>query len=175
MKKLVLSTVAAAMMATSASAVTVGLGSDIIGGPYTNAGTGMPVLRVTVDGLVKGLRIEPRFNIQTTNDGAATATKTSNMTFGIGAYYDVVGPVAVGIAYDSVGYKSTTVGTAAAVQSGTSRGNLTVSVKAEKEITKNLSLAYELGLISTTSTVFNATTSDSQLNPYSAVTMRVFF
>ena len=179
MKKLVLSTVAVAMLATSASAVKIGVGSDIIGGSVDTTGASVPTLRVSIDGLAKGLRIEPLLNFWSTNDGAATATKMSALTWGITAYYDVVNDIALGVSYQSAAAMSTTVGTAAAVVTGNRDGNLGVCLKAEKELAKNLSLAYEMGLQFPSRTAVvagvDAATTSSATYAYSAVTMRLFF
>ena len=184
MKKLVLSTVAVAMLATSASAVKIGVGTDILGGPNdtgaNNAGQPIskPTLRVSIDGLVDGLRIEPRLSFATTNDGATTALTSSTLTFGIGAYYDVMSNVAVGLAFDTSSATTFSNGTVSAA-TGANYSNLIVSVKTEKELTKNLSIAYEIGLQMPRETLVAndvvATTTDSAMYPYSAVTMRLFF
>ena len=173
MKKLVLSTVAAAMLATSASAVTVGLGTDVLGG--------QSVLRIAVDGLAKGLRVEPRFAYASYSTAAATPVVETSMTLGIGAYYDVVGPVAVGVFYDmtTVNVDGVNEDAGFAPFGNGKQSTFGFGLKAEKELTKNLSLAYELGYSfnSTTSVTAGtaATVSDSTVSPYSSVTMRLFF
>ena len=181
MKKLVISTIAAAMLTTAATAeVKVGLGVDVLGsGTLETTQAEMPTLRVSIDGLMKGLRIEPRFNLWSTNNGAATATKVSALTWGIGAYYDVVNDVALGLTYVSKAANSTTVGTAAAVVTGNRDTNLAVSLKAEKELAKNFAISYEVGYQFPTNTAVtagvDAATSDTAMYPYSSVTMRLFF
>ena len=178
MKKLVLSTVAAAMLATSASAVTVGLGTDVIGG--------QSVLRVSVDGLAKGLRIEPRFAYASFTNSNAAALSNTSMTMGIGAYYDVAGPVAVGFFFDTTSAKvdgkisDAATGAFGNMYTAAANTSMGLGLKVEKELTKNFSISYELGYASTKYTNYSvAGTADADTNtdlaPYSGVTMRLFF
>ena len=174
MKKLVLSTVAAAMLATSASAVSIGVGTDVIGGAQ--------VLRIAVDGLATGLRVEPRLMFASASNSASSAADYSVSTFGIGAYYDVTKAVSVGLSFDIQGVStingvkdSTNLG-AANVDAAT---NIGLMLKAEQELVKNFTMAFEVGYMSSTTTTWNndveATSTNSSLQPYSAVTMRLFF
>ena len=174
MKKLVLSTIAAALVATSASAVSVGVGSDIVGGQQ--------VLRIAVDGLTKGLRVEPRVGYMSNSTAAVTPVDSAVLTLGIGAYYDVMAGVAVGAFFDTTSMKEDGVQTNLALYGGgVPAGSTTwgLVVKTEKEIIKNLSIAYEIGVAGGSSTNYTAgtaaTTTQSTLDVTSAVTMRLFF
>ena len=175
MKKLVLSTVAAAMLATSASAVSIGVGTDVLGGAQ--------VLRIAVDGLATGLRVEPRIMFASGSNSATTTADYSVSTFGIGAYYDITKAVSVGLSFDMQGVStmndvkdSTNLPAGYNVDAAT---NIGIMLKAEQELVKNFTMAFEVGYMSSTTTAWDAgveaASTNSSLQPYSAVTMRLFF
>ena len=170
MKKVILSTIAAAALTTSAMAeLKIGVGADLAMGQVsainttTGAATannnGRSMIRISLDGLADGVRIEPRL---ATASYTTTAGTNSIMNFGIGAYYDLTKTVAAGFIYDM--YDNTDLGSS----EGT---NMTFVVKAEAEIGKNFSISYELGLNMNDDT----TSSSSNMTPYSALTARMFF
>ena len=190
MKKVILSTIAAAALTTSAMAETkFGLGVDVMtnisnpaasttGGTSFAANLGStPVIRISIDGLAKGVRIEPRLayaDSKAPDSTGTTATAATLTVMGLGGYYDLSKTVSIGAYYDmyTLDYTLTT-GTGQAV--GTSMG---VVAKAEAEIAKNFTIASELGLAQTASTNTYAGTAASELSdmhPVASVTLRMFF
>ena len=178
MKKLVLSTIAAALVATTASAdIKVGVGVDVMTSYAPLAiGSGdqvgsSPVVRIAVDGLVKGLRAELRYGTMSWTNGTDTATTTSSMTImGLGAYYDIAGPIAVGGFVDSA---SSVTSDVADTETTLSMG---IVLKAEAEIAKNFTIASEVGFVSNNTSDSAATTVVSKsLLPTTSVTFRYFF
>ena len=180
MKKVILSTIAAAALTTSAMAETkVGLGVDVmtnITNPIAVSGTlsasigSTPVIRVSIDGLADGVRIEPRFAYISADNATTGTSVVKTMTvMGIGGYYDLSKTVSVGAYYDT--YALTTGGATAA--NGTS---MAVVLKAEAEIAKNFSIASELGYAMTATTEISGTAGDTNdMHPVASVTMRMFF
>ena len=183
MKKLVLSTVAAAMVATSASAVTVGVGVDLmtsVANPLTAASTGTtmgstPAVRVAIDGVVPGLRLEPTFAYMNATNDATGATTETYTSFGFNAYYDIAGAISAGLV--------TNFGTISSDATGnvdTSVSTIGVVLKGEVELGKGLTVASELGFASTSTVAGSAyggdgTVTFSQLAPVTSVTLRYFF
>ena len=176
MKKLVLSTVAAAMVATSASAVTVGVGVDLmtsVANPLTVGTTdstigSTPAVRIAIDGVVPGLRLEPTIAyITATNDAAGASTETYT-AFGFNAYYDISGPISAGLVTNFG-----TVSSDAAGAVDTSISKIGVVLKGEVELGKGLTVASELGFAS--SSVDTGTVVFTELAPTTSLTLRYFF
>ena len=183
MKKLVLSTVAAAMMATSASAVTVGVGVDLmtsVANPLTAASTGTtigstPAVRIAIDGVVKGLRLEPTLAYMNATTDAAGANTDSYTSFGFNAYYDIGGAMSAGLVSNFGTISSDAVGNV-----DTSITTIGLVLKGEVELGKGLTVASELGFASTSTKMGSAyggdgTVTASQLAPVTSVTLRYFF
>jgi hypothetical protein len=179
MKKVILSTIAAAALTTSAMAeMKIGVGVDVmtnITSPTATAGTfsaaigSTPVVRIAIDGLVPGLRVEPRFAFTShtsENDTTGGSDKTL-LAMGVSAYYDLSKVVSVGVVVDS--YTTATNGTDTAT--GLTLGAV---VKAEAEIAANFTVASELGYASTSTTPTGAK-AESDLQPITSVTFRYFF
>ena len=194
MKKVILSTIAAAALTTSAMAeIKVGVGIDAMLG-YTNptaagvanaAGqTGFatvlgstPVIRIDIDGVVPGLRIEPRFAyINATNDNntgvANTADEATLLVMGLGGYYDISKLLSVGAYYDMYTMTAGNSGTT----SDTTASSMAVLLKAETEIAAGFTIASEIGYASTTTTPAGAGAKDiTDLHPVTSITLRYFF
>lgn len=169
MKKIVLSSILAmGLLSTTATAETkVGLGFDVAGGNQ--------ILRVSVDGLATGLRVEPRFMIATDSSAAATPVKGAISAYGIGAYYDLAAGLSVGGFFDMQGAY-----TMDDVEVSSDITRLGLALKAEAAIGKSLSIAFEAGIQNITSTAYTVpgtadAESSSDLDTYSAITMRLFF
>lgn len=174
MKKIVLSSVLAmGLLSTAATAeIKVGLGYDL-----DLAGAGTTTLRIPVDGLVAGLRVEPIFSMVTNNSAAATPVVTKDMTIGVAAYYDIMTGISAGLSWTSVAAQ-TVDDVISAANSSTS--SIALLVKGEEMIGKNLSIAFELGYATNTNQLYTvADTKDTytsgSLAPVAAVTARLFF
>ena len=178
MKKLVLSTVATALLATSAMAeIKVGVGIDVITDNSALAGAGTtvghtPAIRVAVDGLVPKLRAELRYATMSWTNGAteALATTTSVTSIGLGAYYGVTDLIAVGAFFDSAS------GVTADVDNTDSTTTVGLVLKAETEIAKNFTIASELGFaFNNTSDTATPDVVNKSMTPTTSVTFRYFF
>ena len=179
MKKVILSSIVAAAIATSASAgMKVGMGVDMlttISNPVATAGTfgasigSTPVVRIPVD-LDGGIRVEPRIAYATaTNDFTGADVATTLTVMGIGGYYNLSETLSVGGMYDMY---TVTSDSAAAEATGTSMG---VVLKAEVAVGKNFTVASELGFASTTTTMTANDAAETTLAPVTSVTFRYFF
>ena len=126
-----------------------GVGTDILIGQTD-------VMRVSIDGLAKNVRVDARFGYSSTTTTAGTTTR--GMSFGAGAYYALSKYMSAGGFYDT---QDTNFG-----------GNtlLTGVLKLESKILKDISLSIEYGYQNTTFTAGN-----SAFGQYSAVTIRTFF
>ena len=152
MKKIILSTIVAAAVASTANAgMKLGLGNDVI--------NGQNMLRISIDGLAEGVRVEPRVAFASMTPEGGDAVSMS--AYGVGAYYNLSKTVSVGGMFDS--YDMTEMG-------GAEGTDMAVVVKAEADLGENFSIAYEVGLQSNSVTDTSVTT-----QPYSAVTMRAWF
>ena len=156
------------LLTTAATAETkVGLGYDVAGGNQ--------MLRVSIDGLATGVRVEPRLMYMSTTDADAAGTAGSFLAFGIGAYYDIAAGLSVGGFIDR---ENAFVWNDLKVGDDVTR--LALALKAEKNIGKSLSIAFEAGIRSVTTTSYTVpdtadAESQSDLDTYSAITMRLFF
>lgn len=177
MKKLIVSTIAAAAIATTASAdMKIGVGVDLmtsVANPVTASTTkstigSTPAIRIDVDGVVPGLRLEPTIAyISATNDAAGASTETYT-AFGLNAYYDIAGPVSVGV-LSNFGTSSST----AAGSTDTKMTKLGVVLKGEVELGKGFTVASELGLASNTTDT--GAVKFSEIAPTTSLTLRYFF
>lgn len=202
MKKVILSTLAAAALVTTASAeMKFGVGVDVMtnisnpaasmtGGQSFGANIGsVPVIRVAIDGLVDGLRVEPRIaytksenpnGSQSDSTGYKGNIDATMTAYGIGAYYDLTKVISIGASYDmytmtTTAVKSTTDASAGAETKNTG-SSLGIVLKAEANIAENFTIASELGFASTTTTPGQTGAKVmSDLHPISSVTLRYFF
>ncbi len=197
MKKLLVSTIAAAAIATTASAdMKIGVGIDLmtnIANPtaatvdegladFASAIGSTPMIRVDIDGLVDGLRVEPRLAYisasNPNNKGAGTKMDTAALTgFGIAAYYDLSKVISVGASYDILSVTFSDSGTTGA--DGSAKGSLMgVMLKGEVELGKGFTVASELGFVSSSTTTTSGTTTYKAITglaPHTSVTLRYFF
>jgi hypothetical protein len=123
----------------------VGVGMDVL--------NGSDALRVSIDGLSKGVRLDIRVEY-------ARTTTNSGLGFGVGGYYDLSEYISVGGFFDTRG---------ANLAGGTSATNVGAVLKAEKEFLKDFSLGVEFGYVNV------STSAASVLGKYSAVTARIYF
>lgn len=155
MKKIITIVLLATAVATSSMAAgksstsekRYGLGADIIGGN--------DMLRVSVDGLVKDVRIEGRMGYTRTTSAGTT---TSGLAFGIAGYYNLSEYIAVGGHLDSTD------------TSYTNDTRFAAALKVEKEVMKNVALGAEFGYLNRSINGGNTTFSQ-----YSLITVRAFF
>ncbi len=202
MKKIIASTVlVAGMLTTSAMAdVKVGLGVDVMntytnpvgslnGGSFGGIIGSTPVIRVPVD--MGAYRIEPRIAyISASSDYVAGGTQDDSlMAFGVGAYYKLANSensnIYVGgqADYFMVG-KETTPVVGASVTTDINALAFAAVVGAEFFMTPNFSLASELGLQYTSTTVVDGTFTTTgakadvvgtDIAPVTSVTFRYYF
>lgn len=155
MKKVLLGLVAVMMLVTPAMAAKksgskgsskaekrFGLGMDIVGGNQQ--------LRISIDGITPGVRVDVRF-------AYASTPAASGLGLGVAGYYDLSKFISVGGHFDT---EDTNLG-------GATR--IAAVLKAEREIFKDFAIGIEFGYQNV------SVTAGSTLGKYSAVTARIFF